>query len=82
MILLDKLQVGQEVIFNEIDDLKSDFQSLKSDYVLGKKRWYQRLLGITVTHAGEKGLDSVLEQIKPLLKTFFTTTVPHIISNL
>ena len=82
LILLDKLQVGQEIIFNEIDDLKSDFRSLKSDYVLGKKRWYQRLLGIALTHTGEKGFDAILEQLKPLLKTFFTTTVPHIISNL
>jgi hypothetical protein len=82
LILLDKLQVGQEVIFNQVDELKSDLRSLKSDYIAGKKKWYQRLMGIVGTFAGEKGMEVILEQLKPLLKDFFTTAVPHFIANL
>jgi hypothetical protein len=86
LIKLDEIQVGNEVIFNEVDELKNklkeDFKSLKSDYPLGKKRWYQRAAGVVVTYAGTKGADEIYEQLKPLLHDFFVNIAPHIIDKL
>ena len=48
---LEKLGIGQEVIFNEIDDLKSHFN-------LGKKNWFQlvkgKLFDIGIAYGVEK----------------------------
>ena len=79
---LDEVQMGQEIIFDDLTELKSDFESLKADFLLGKKRWYQRLLGVSVSYAGEKGADAILEQLKPLLHDFFINKVPHILDKL
>ena len=79
---LNEIQLGEEILFNEMDELKNDYQSLKSDYPLGKKKWYQRFLGISVSYAGEKGADAILEKLKPLLYDFFVNNIPHIISKL
>lgn len=86
LIKLDEIQVGNEVIFNEVEGLKTklkeDFKSLKSDYPLGKKRWYQRAAGIVVSYAGTKGADEVYGQLKPLIRDFFVNHAPHLIDKL
>lgn len=54
---LEKLGIGQEVIFNEIDDLKSHFN-------LGKKTWFQlvkgKLFDIGIAYGVEK---TILESV-------------------
>lgn len=65
---LNEVQLGQEIIFDSIDELKSDFQSLKTDFPLGKKRWYQRASGIVVSYLGTKGADEIFALLKPLIK--------------
>lgn len=79
---LNEVQLGQEIIFDDITVLKKDFESLKSDYPLGKKRWYQRAAGVVVSYAGTKGADEVYEQLKPLFREFFSKTVTHFIEKL
>lgn len=64
---LERVKVGQEVIYEFIEELKSDFESLKSDIPLGKKRWYQRAAGIVFSYASSKGADEVFEVLKPHL---------------
>ncbi|WP_345951319.1 hypothetical protein ABDD95_07775 [Mucilaginibacter sp. PAMB04274] len=66
--ILDKLAAGQEIVFNSIEELRSDFGSLKAEFPLGKKRWYQRAAGIVVSYAGNKGADEIYEHLKPALK--------------
>ena len=78
---LETLKTGQQVIFEHIDDVIEDYDSLKSDYIIGKKRWYQRAAGIIVSYAGEKGADALYETIKPALSTLMKHT-PDIIYNL
>jgi hypothetical protein len=78
---LERLKTGQEVIYNHIDELQDDYQSLKSDYPLGKKRWHQRAAGIIVSYAGTKGADEVYEIIKPSLKSLIKHT-PELIDRL
>jgi len=86
LIKLDEIQVGNEVIFNEFeelkDKLKDDFDSLKSDYPLGKKRWYQRAAGIVVSYSGTKAADEIFEQLKPQLHDFFINQTPHLFNKL
>jgi hypothetical protein len=65
LIKIDELTVGQEIIFNHIDELKTDFDELKSDFPLGKKRWYQRFSGIAVSYLGNKGADALYDLLKP-----------------
>lgn len=79
---LNEIQLGQEIIFDDIAELKNDFESLKSDYISGKKRWYQRAAGIVVSYAGTKGADEVYEQLKPLLHDFFTNHAQYFIDKL
>jgi hypothetical protein len=79
---LNEIQLGQEILFDELAELKEDFASLKSDFPLGKKRWYQRAAGIVVSYAGTKGADEIYEVLKPFLKDFFQNTAPHLIDKL
>ena len=65
LILVDKLTVGQEVLYNFIDELKSDLAELKTDFPLGKKRWYQRFAGIAASYLTNKGADELFEILKP-----------------
>ncbi|MFB0496910.1 hypothetical protein ABID99_003147 [Mucilaginibacter sp. OAE612] len=75
LIKIDELSVGQEVIFNFIDDLKADLQDLNKDYPLGKKRWYQRFSGIVASYLGNKGADALYELIKPDLTKILENVV-------
>lgn len=65
LIKIDELTVGQEVIYNFVDDLKTDLKELKSEFPLGKKRWYQRLSGIVTSYLGNKGADALYGLLKP-----------------
>lgn len=78
---LERLKVGQEVVFDFVDELKSDFESLKADLPLGKKRWYQRAAGIVVSYAGNKGADEVFDLLKPQLKDLLSQS-PDMIDRL
>jgi hypothetical protein len=77
--VLTKLQAGQEVLYNEIQQIKDDFESLKADTPFGKKRWYQRLAGIVASYVGTKGADEILDVIKPYLKEILTEQMPTLI---
>lgn len=66
--ILDKLQAGQEIIFDKIEEMQRDFTELLSSIPLGKKPFVQRLLGIIAMYAGEKGADAAIEQITPLVR--------------
>lgn len=68
---LEKLETGHEIIFDSIDELKADFESLKSDIPLGKRRWYQRAFGIVVSYVAKKGADEVITALKPDLTELF-----------
>lgn len=65
---LDKLTIGQEIIFNRIDELKQDYKDVLNSFGLGKKPFYQRFSGILVSYIGEKGADEVYDRLKPLLR--------------
>jgi hypothetical protein len=65
LIKIDQLTVGQEIIFNFIDELKEDLKEIKSDFPLGKKRWHQRFSGIVANYLGHKGADTLYDLIKP-----------------
>jgi hypothetical protein len=75
---LDKLVVGQEVIFNRVDELKDDYKDILNSFGLGKKPFYQRFAGIVATYAGEKGADEILKQLHPLLKEVIQQSVKMI----
>jgi hypothetical protein len=65
LIKIDELTVGQEIIYNFIDELKLNLFEMKSDFPLGKKRWYQRFSGIVASYIGHKGADTLYDLIKP-----------------
>ncbi len=74
-IILSKLkevQIGQEIVFDAIEEFKSDFSSFKSEYPLGKRKWYQRASGAIFSYIGTKGADEIFEIIKPDIKELFT----------
>lgn len=69
-VILERLEIlkaGQEVIYDNIDEVKAEFDSLKSDFPLGKKRWFQRVGGIIMSYAGDKGGEEFWVGIKPYL---------------
>lgn len=62
---IDTLKMGQEIIYDQIEDFKSEMSDLKNDFPLGKKRWYQRLSGVIAEHAIDKGFEKTIEYLKP-----------------
>lgn len=84
--ILDKLntiQVGQEVLYDEINEVKADLESLKTDMPLGKKRWYQRATGIVISFAVSKGFDAIADEtLKPLLKDLIHSYSPQVLESL
>lgn len=62
---IDKIAAGQQVIFDFIDSFKTDLTELKSEFILGKKHWYQRFSGIVTSYLGNKGADALYDLIKP-----------------
>ena len=81
LIKIDELTIGQEIIYDFIDELKTDLKELGKDFPLGKKRWYQRATGIIVSYAGKKGADVLFEQLKPALMTLIKQS-PELIEKL
>jgi hypothetical protein len=66
IVKLRKLEMGQEIIFDEIDDLKSSFN-------LGKKKWHQLLTGkivdLGLSYGVEKTiLDSIYSELTDSIK--------------
>jgi len=82
---LEKLQAGQEVIYEEFEGIKAkieeEFSKLKSETILGKKTFFQLALGKVGTFAGNKLADQIFEQIKPQLILFFATQAPHLLDS-
>lgn len=64
---LDGISSAQQEIQKSVKDIKDDLFSLKDDYILGKKRWYQRFKGIIVSKIGDKAFDEIWGIIKPLI---------------
>lgn len=83
---LDKVQAGQAVLYNEFEEIKtkikSDFESLKMDKPLGKRRFYKIGLGTILSYAGEKIADEIFAQISPHILAMFTTQPPHLIETI
>lgn len=66
---LEKIGIGQEIIFNEIDDLKEHLN-------LGKKNWLKFLKGTIVTLGIEKSIEkSILDPIFQTLSEGLENTV-------
>lgn len=65
LVKIDELTVGQEIIYNFIEELKGDLKEMKSEFPLGKKRWYQRFSGVITSYLGHKGADILYDLIKP-----------------
>lgn len=79
--VLETLKTGNEILYDLIDEVKSDFESLKSDLPLGKKRWYQRAAGIIISYVSQKGADEILTNIKPHLSQLIKAS-PEIFNRL
>jgi len=67
LIKIDEITVGQEVIYDFIDELKNDFGQLQQEFPLGKKRWYQRYSGMLLEYASKKGAEAFFNFLKPEL---------------
>lgn len=65
---LTELQVGQEVLFNEIEEVKDGLESAKSLQVLGKKKFYTYLKGFFGEKLSDKAFESIWDSLKPLVK--------------
>lgn len=79
IVQLDKINIGQEIIFDRIEELKQDYKDILVSFGLGKKPFFQRFAGIMVGYIGEKGADEVLHHIKPYIKDVIKN-VPKLIS--
>lgn len=64
---LDELRGGQDVIFERIEELKSDFEDVLTTTALGKKTTKQRMLGIVGGYFAEKGADAVYAAVLPIV---------------
>lgn len=69
---LNGLQVGQEIIFDELDthrieSLKHDLEGSKQWILLGKKGWKTWISGVIFEYFFNKGLDQVWPHVLPLL---------------
>ena len=80
--VLEVIKMGQDVLGEEIEELKDELNSLKSAYVLGKKTWKQKATGIVVSFVSKKGSDAAWEAIKPYIKDFLVNHSSEIIHKL
>ncbi|MEB0261258.1 MULTISPECIES: hypothetical protein [unclassified Mucilaginibacter] len=80
---LDELKVGEEILYNEFEELtakiKADFEALKSDQPLGKKRVYKLILGTIGSYAGNKVADEIFAQLRPCIIELLKTQAPHLL---
>ncbi|RFZ82009.1 hypothetical protein DYU05_15375 [Mucilaginibacter terrenus] len=79
---LETLKAGQEVVYNHIDELKEEFSSLKTDYILGKKKWHQRAAGVVATYSGTLVADSLFDPVKPLIHDLLSSTGTDVVQRL
>ncbi|WP_460692345.1 hypothetical protein [Mucilaginibacter puniceus] len=80
---LKELKAGQEVLYNEFEEIKNqikaDFESLKSDPPLGKKRFLKITLGTISSYAGNKIADEIFAQLRPQIIALLTIQAPHLL---
>ncbi|SDS11260.1 hypothetical protein SAMN05216490_0563 [Mucilaginibacter mallensis] len=80
---LTKLEAGQEVIFNEFEEIKShissEFEALKSLPVLGKKTFYELMFGKIATFTGDKIADEIFKILTPQIIALLTLQAPHLV---
>jgi len=80
---LAKLKAGQEVIFNEFEEVKShitfEFETLKSCPVLGKKTFYQLTFGKIATFTGNKIADEIFKKLAPHIIAILAVQAPHLV---
>ena len=79
---LETLKMGQSALGEEIQELKDDLNSLKNEYILGKKTWRQKATGIFFSFVGKKGSDMIWDAIKPHVKDFVTHQGADLINKL
>jgi hypothetical protein len=61
------MKMGQEALGEELQDLKDELESIKSEKILGKKITLQRLKGVTFEYLLDKLKDESYDVIKTLL---------------
>jgi len=80
---LTRLEAGQEIIFDEFEEVKShivhEFESLKSLPVLGKKTFYQLVLGKIASFTGDKIADFIFKELKPHIIALLLIHAPHLV---
>ena len=83
LFALQKLEVGQEVIFNEFDAVKGhiteEFQQLKSLPALGKKTFYQLMFGKVASFTGNKLADEIFKVLSPHIVAILAVHAPHLV---
>jgi len=82
---IDELKVGEEILFDEIqeyestkEEIRNDLATLKTQTILGKKTYFQLFLGKICSYAGSKAADWVLDSVKPQIIAIFIVQAPHI----
>lgn len=68
--ILDELEIvkgGNAVLGEQIEELQSDIKEIKASMVLGKKSFYQRLVGRMTTYVATKGADEAYSAIRPFV---------------
>jgi hypothetical protein len=78
---LDELKAGDNVIYDEIEALKIEIESLKGLYPLGKEKWGQLFKGIIIENLSNKGIDKILAAISPYLMKLFNESFKLLLEN-
>lgn len=78
---LDELKAGNNVIYDEIEALKTEIESLKGFYPLGKEKWSQLFKGIVIENLSNKGIDQILAAISPYLIKLFNESFRLLLEN-
>lgn len=78
---LDELKAGDNVIYDEIEALKTEIESLKGFYPLGKEKWGHLFKGIVIENLSNKGIDQILAAISPYLIKLFNESFRILLEN-
>lgn len=80
---LRKLEAGQEILFDEFENIKShisdEFEDLKKLPALGKKTFYQILFGKVSTFTGNKIAEEIFKKLEPQIIALILLHAPHLI---